>query len=290
MEVLQVLVYGVVLGSILTLGAIGVSLVFSILRFAHFAHGDLMTVGAYLALAGVGVLGLPLWLSAPLAMAGAALVAMAIDAALYSRLRRTAPVVLLIASIGMALILRSAVELVWGFATEVYVQGITMPMRIAGLRIKADHLWIVGGTMVLVALLHLFLRHTRPGKAMRAVADDPDLAQVTGIDVRRIVLWTWLLAAALAAAAGIFLGMDSRLHPTMGRNLVLAVFAAAIVGGIGRPYGAIAGGMLVGVATELSTLVFDPVYKPAVAFAMMVAALVARPTGLFAGVTAAGRR
>ncbi|MGE0255343.1 MAG: branched-chain amino acid ABC transporter permease [Alphaproteobacteria bacterium] len=290
MELLQVLIYGIVLGSIVTLGAIGVSLVFSILRFAHFAHGDLMTVGAYLALAGVATLGLPLWLAAPLAMAGAVVVAVAIDALLYNRLRRTAPVILLIASIGVALILRSAVELVWGFATEVYVQGIALPMRFGDLRVKADHLWIVGGTVVLVVLLHLFLRHARAGKAMRAVADDPDLAQVSGIDVRRVVLWTWAIAAVLAAAGGIFLGMDTRLHPTMGRNLVLVVFAAAIVGGIGRPYGAIAGGMLVGVATELSTLVFDPVYKPAVAFAMMVAALVARPTGLFAGVTAEARR
>lgn len=290
MELLQVLIYGVVLGSIVALGAIGVSLVFSILRFAHFAHGDLMTVGAYLALACVGGLGLPLWLSAPLAMAGAALVAMAIDAALYSRLRRTAPVILLIASIGAALILRSSVELLWGSATEVYAQGITLPMQIAGLRVKADHLWIVGGTMTSAILLHLFLRYARAGKAMRAVADDPDLAQVTGIDVRRVVLWTWSIAATLAAAGGIFLGMDTRLHPTMGYNLVLAIFAAAIVGGIGRPYGAIAGGMLVGVATELCTLIFDPVYKPAVAFAMMVLALVARPTGLFAGAMAGSRR
>ena len=282
-EVLQLLVYGIVLGSILTLGAIGVSLIYGILRFAHFAHGDMMTVGAYVALIAVSTAGLPVYAALPLAMAAAAVVAVAIDRAVYRRLRRTSPVILLISSFGMALILRSVVQLVWGPANRVYVPGIRLPYQMADLRIGLDHLVIVAGAVVLVVALHLFLRHTRTGKAMRAMADNVELARITGVDPERVVLWTWAIGGALAAAAGVFLALDTRLHPTVGWHMLLPVFAAAIVGGIGRPYGAIAGGLTIGIAQELSTAVMAPVYKPAVAFAVIVVVLVVRPRGLLGG-------
>ncbi len=281
LEISQLTVYGIVLGSIIALGAIGLSLLYGILRFAHFAHGDVMTVGAYLALAGVAGLGLPMWAAFGLALAGGIGLAVLIDQALYRRLRRTAPVILLIASVGVALILRSLVQLVWGPDTQVYTQELQMPMRILDIRLKPSQLQILIGTGVLVVLLHLFLTRTRTGKAMRAMADNPDLARVVGIDTEQVVVWTWVIGAGLAVAAGIFLGMDTRLQPTMGWHILLPVFAATILGGIGKPYGAIIGGMVVGVASELSTMVFPPVYKPAVAFALMVAMLLVRPTGLF---------
>jgi branched-chain amino acid transport system permease protein len=288
-DLLQLLIFGVVLGGIITLGAIGISLIFAILRFAHFAHGDLMTVGAYLALAVVVAVGMPVWSAFPFAIAGGILVAVALDTGIYRRLRRTSPVILLIASVGVALILRSLVHLIWGPATLVYEPGIRLPIRIWELRIRPDHIYIVLGSAVLVTALHFFLQKTRTGKSMRAMADDPDLAQITGINTDRVILWTWVLAATLAVSAGIFLGMDTRLQPTMGWHMLLAMFAAAIVGGIGRAYGAIAGGMLVGIATEMSTAFIAPAYKPAVAFAILVLTLIIRPTGLFAG-THTGRR
>jgi len=139
---------------------------------------------------------------------------------------------------------------------------------------------ILVGTALLVVALHLFLQRTRVGKAMRAMADNFELAKVTGIDTERIVLWTWAIGAALACAAGVFLGMDTRLHPTMGWRLLLPIFAAAILGGIGRPYGAIAGGVVIGLAEEFSTLVINPAYKTGVAFAILVLLLIFRPTGL----------
>jgi branched-chain amino acid transport system permease protein/neutral amino acid transport system permease protein len=280
-EVMQVLVYGIILGSIITLGAIGLSLLYGILRFAHFAHGDLMTVGAYLALVFVATLGWPMWLGFLLAMPGGIVVAIAIDRVLYRPLRRTAPVILLIASVGVALILRSLVQLVWGPDTQVYVQEIQLPVRFLGMRIKPDQIYIVAGAAVLVVLLHLFLQRTKMGKAMRAMADNSDLAQITGIDTDRVILWTWVIGTALAVAAGIFLGIDTRLQPTMGWHLLLPIFAATILGGIGKPYGAVVGGMVVGITAELSTMVIMPVYKPAVAFALMVMMLIVRPMGLF---------
>ena len=282
-EVLQLLVYGIVLGSIIALGAIGVSLIFGILRFAHFAHGDLMTLGAYFALAGVAGMNLPMVLAFLLGAVATAAVAVGIDRALYRRLRRVHPIILLISSVGVALMARSVVQMIWGPDNQIYAGGIQMPWVIAGLRIKPDWVPIVGGAVALMVLLHVFLQHTRLGKAMRAMSDNADLARVTGIDTEKVVILTWIIAGLMAGAAGIFLGIDTRLHPIMGWKLLLPVFAAAIFGGIGRPYGAIAGALVIGITQELSTLFISPAYKPAVAFGIMVLILVWRPTGLFRG-------
>lgn len=280
---LQLVIYGLVLGGIIALGAVGVSLLFGILRFANFAHGDMMTLGAYLALIVVGPLALPLYVAFPLALAGTAAIAVGIDQVLFRRLRRTAPVILLISSFGLALILRSLIQIVWGPDNVVYWSAIQLPWRFWGLRIRPDHVTILASTIGLVVLLHLFLRYTRMGKAMRAMSDDPDLARVTGINTEAVVIWTWIMGGALAAAAGIFLGMDTRLNPLLGWNFLLPVFAAALLGGIGKPYGAIAGGFIIGIATEVSTMFIAPVYKPAVAFALIVVLLIVRPTGLMGG-------
>lgn len=282
-DYLQLLTYGVVLGSILALGAIGVSLIYGVLGFAHFAHGDLMTVGAYAALAVVVGWGWPLWAALPFALAAAAAVAVTIDQTIYRRLRRTAPVILLISSFGMALVLRSLVQLLWGTQDRVYEAGIQLPYLIGGIAVRPNHVVIVGGCLALVAALHLFLRHSRMGKAMRAMSDNADLARVSGIDTERVIAWTWVLGGSLAAAAGVFLALETRLHPTMGWHMLLPVFAAAILGGIGRPYGAIAGGMVIGITQEMSTVLWSPAYKPAVAFGLMVIMLVVRPTGLLGG-------
>ncbi len=282
-EILQLLVYGLVTGGIYALGAIGVSLVFAILRFAHFAHGDLMTVGAYLALFGITTLGLPLMPAFALGALLTALLTVAVDRLLYRRLRRNGAVVLLVSSFGVALILRSLVQLVWGPENLVYGTAIVPPWRLGELRIRPVHLAILVTGVVLVTALHLFLTRSRIGKAMRAMADDPDLARIAGIPTERVVVWTWLLAGGLAATAGMFLALDTRLNPLLGWNVLLPVFAAALVGGIGNVHGAVVGGLVLGVASELSTAVLPAVYKPAVAFAAIVAVLVWRPRGLLGG-------
>src|SRR5690606_42088788 len=212
---------GLVLGGIIALGAIGVSLIFGILRFANFAHGDMMTVGAYLALVVVGPLALPMYVAFPLALAGTAVVVVAIDQVLFRRLRRTVPVILLISSFGVALILRSVIQLIWGPDNIVYSSAIQLPWRFAGLRIRPDHVTILLSTIALVVLLHLFLQRTRMGKAMRAMSADPDLARVTGINTDRAVIWTWISGGALAAAACTLLAIDTRLNPPLGRHLTL---------------------------------------------------------------------
>ena len=282
-EILQLIIYGVVLGSIISLGAIGVSLIFGILRFAHFAHGDFMTLGAYFALVGVGVLNLPMLLVFPFALAAAGLVAVGIDRSIYRFMRQSSPIIMLISSVGTALMLRSLIQIVWGPDNQIYASGIAMPYTFLGLRIKPEQLIIVIGAVLLVVLLHLFLHQTRMGKAMRAMSDNMNLASVSGINTERVIFWTWVVAAFLAAAAGIFLGIDTRLNPIMGWRLLLPVFAAAILGGIGSFYGAILGGLAIGIVQELSTMFISPAYKPAVAFAIMVLMLVIRPRGIMGG-------
>ncbi len=290
------LIPGVVLGCIYALGAIGVSMLFGILRFAHFAHGDVMTFGAYVALTGIADLGWPVWLAVPAAMAATAGLALVIDRLCYRPFRGGPPVMAVIASFGLALMVRSLVELIWGVTPVSYRTGIQRPLVLFDtIRIAERHLWMIAATLALVVALHLFLTRTRLGKAMRAMSDDATLARISGIDTEAVIRATWAIGAGLAAIAGVFLGFDTQLVPNMGWNLMLPVFAAAILGGIGSSYGAAAGGLVIGIAEELSTApvllghpVLSPGYKTGLAFAVMVVLLIWRPTGLFRGRVVAG--
>jgi branched-chain amino acid transport system permease protein len=283
MEILQLLFYGLVLGSIFALGAIGVSLTFGILGFANFSHGDLMATGAYVAFLVYVQLALPFWLALPVAIVATAALAVVIDRTIYRRFRRGPPVLLLISSFGMALILRSLIQLIWGPEVMSYDPGIQLAERFMGLRYQNHQLGIIAGAIALVIVVHLFLSRTKAGKAMRAMADNPTLAQLSGIDTEQVVRWTWITGGALAGAAGVFLAIDTQLRPEMGWFQLLPIFAAAILGGIGKPYGAILGGYIIGMVTELSNLVLPAEYTTVVPFAILVVMLIFRPTGLFAG-------
>ena len=279
-DLLQLVVYGIVTGSILALGAIGVSLIFSILRFAHFAHGDLMTVGAYGALivtAGLGVG--PLW-GIPLGIVIAIAVAFVAERLLYRPLRLSSPVILLISSFGVALILRSLIQLVAGTGVVSYKTGIQMPVVIEGIRIRPDHFWIVGGTFAIIIALHLFLTRTQMGRAMRGVRENPDLAAVSGIDVAAVIRVTWVIGASLAAIAGLLIGLTIQLRPSIGFDLLLPLFSAAILGGIGSVYGAVLGGLVIGIAESLAVLLIGPEYRAAIAFGVLFVILLVRPQGI----------
>lgn len=277
----QLIVYGLIYGGIISLGAIGLTLIFRILRFGHFAHGDMMTLGAYLALFFKATAGWPMWAAALASLVITPMAAVLIDRLLYKPLRRTTPAILLIASVGMALFLRHLVQFIWGAQVQVYNPGIERPLLIWGVRIRPSQIWIIVMAVVLVFLVWVFLQKTKFGKAMRAMADNMDLAAVSGIDTDRMITWTWVLGAVLAAAAGIMLGIDTQLRPVMGWIMLLPLFAATILGGVGNPYGAIAGGMIIGMSQELSTMYINTAYKPAVAFVLMVLLLLLRPQGLF---------
>jgi branched-chain amino acid transport system permease protein len=149
-----------------------------------------------------------------------------------------------------------------------------------GIRVRADQLFILVLAIVLVVAIYFLLEKTRMGKAMRATADNPELAQVRGINTERVIAWTWMLGGGLAAAGGAMLGLTSQLRPEMGFFLLLPMFAAVIMGGIGNPYGALLGALIVGVAQQVSSAFLNPAYGPAVAFVLMVLTLLIRPQGL----------
>ncbi len=297
----ELIVYGIVLGSIISLGAIGLSLVYGILRFANFAHGDFLTAGAYVALFMVtGVLswiGIPdntfgslsfgwrMVIAFPVSMAAVGCVAIALDRILYRKLRQkgSGAVMLAMSSLGAAFIIRMIILIIWGADSLFYRPGLMRPALEVplGIKIRPDQILILSVVLFLVVLLHLFLKKTKMGKAMRATADNMELALISGINTERIIIWTWGIGGALAAAGGILYGIDVQLHPYMGWNFLIPLFAATILGTIGNIYGALIGGLTIGIAQQVSTAFLLPTYKLAVAFIIMILILLIRPKGIF---------
>ena len=297
-RMLGLVVRGVLLGGVLALGALGVTLVFGVLKMANFAHGDLMTLGAYLGLvvmsllpAGSPVLGLGFGYEFVVAlvvvMPLVGLVAYGLDRLTFHRLRRrrSAPVMMAMAALGIAFGLRSIVYMVFGADFAFYYQGRARPVveLFAGVRVRTDQLFILGLALVLILLVYLLLERTKVGKAMRAMADNPDLARISGIPTERVVLWTWLVGGALAGAGGMLYGLDVQLRPEMGWWLLLPLFAAVILGTIGNVYGALLGAITMGIVWQVSSAFVNPAYGPAAAFVVMILALLVRPQGLMGG-------
>ena len=297
------IVNGVFLGGIIALGAIGLSLVFGILKFANIAHGDYMITGAYvsfffidsflplLGIEGQGLgpftFGYPLLIALPFGAMAGALTAMAMDSLVYRRLRQRGAnaAVLAMTSLGLAIAIRGLVQIIWGVQVLHYPresrQVFHLPLDV---RIPPDSIFIAIVAIALVVAVYLLLTRTKLGKAMRATADNPDLALVTGINTQRVIWTTWAIGGGLAAIAGVLLAVSqAQLLPIMGWKFLIPLFAAVILGGIGNPYGALVGAFIIGVTMEVSTQWVNPSYKPAVAFAIMILMLLFRPRGLFGG-------
>jgi neutral amino acid transport system permease protein len=279
----QLLINGIALGSIIAPAAVGLTLTYGILRLSNFAHGDFMTLGAYLAWV-VNSAGVNVWLSIAIGMVGTILAMLLSDKLLWQPMRkkRASTTTIMIASIGLGLFLRNGIAFFATTKPQKYDLPLELPMQLAGLNIKySTVITLILSTLAMVAL-HFLLQKTKIGKAMRAVADDPDLAKVTGINVQQVVLWTWVITGALTALAGGLYGLES-VRLNMGWYLTLPMFAAVILGGIGNPYGAIAGAFVIGLVQELSFPIVGADFKLAVALLVMVLTLLFRPQGLFKG-------
>lgn len=291
---LQFLLDGLIAGSMIGLGAIGVTLTYSILRFSNFAHGDFMAWGAYAALAIVGAFGgstalrplsfgWPLLLAMIVAMALTALLALALDWLLFARLRaRGQSIVVVMASFGASMALRSLLEFIFTSRPTYFSRAIQMAMPLGlGIKITADQIALLVLTLVLVTGMHLFISRSQRGREMRAYAQNPSLAQIVGIDVDRVVRATWIIGAALACAAGVMLGVLVQIRPLMGLSLLLPIFAAAILGGIGSIPGAVLGGLIIGLTEAAAVQFIGAEWRSAVAFVILMAVLLLRPMGLF---------
>lgn len=297
-RLLSLTVWGVMLGGVIGLGAIGLTLIYGVLKFPNFSHGALVTLGAYIAFAvitawpgqspalGPFSFGWDLIVGMLVAMPLVGLAALALDRVVYRRLRRqkSSLVLFAMASLAMAFLLRSLIYLAWGADFHFYYQGRANPsFTLIGVQVQADQIFILVLAFTLVAVIYLLLGKTKMGKAMRATANNPELAQVRGINTERVIAWTWVMSGALAAAGGVMYGLASQLRPEMGFWLLLPMFAAVIMGTIGNPRGALLGAIIIGVAQQVSTAFLNPAYGPAVAFVLMVLTLLIRPQGLFGG-------
>lgn len=275
----QALVNGLTDGAFLALIALGITLVFGVARFPNIAHGDFLTVGAYGTFACATLFGLPLALAA---VGGVALTVLAglLSYRLVFRLVAGQPVSALLVSIGLSIFIRGLIGFVAGSQWLAYDLPLWPAWRLGGILVLPLEAAITAATLVVILGAHLVLRYTRIGVEMRAVADDPVLARTTGISPDRVNRATWSLSLGVAGLAGIFVAAKTAIYPDMGWNLLLPAFAAAVLGGLGSPYGAIAAGLLLGVAQNLAALVVSDTYKISFAFVVLIGVLLLKPSGL----------
>jgi neutral amino acid transport system permease protein len=282
-DVAQASLNGLTLGTIYALGAVGLTLVYGILRLVNFAHGDFLTFGAYMAFLVNVTWGLPLALAIVFGMAATAVLGLLSERLMWAPMRRKGAgfLQLLLMSIGLAFVIRSVVQWFWGTEIRTLDVNVVDSVTFLGLRIGQTELVVVVVGIAVLAAVAAVVRFTMLGRRMRALSDDISLAEVAGIDTRRVILYTWLFAGALAGLAGALAGALTNLRPELGFELLLPLFAAVILGGIGNPFGALVAGLVLGVVIEMSTLVVEPRWKVTFGFVALIIALIIRPQGIF---------
>lgn len=282
-DVAQASLNGLTLGTIYALGAVGLTLVYGILRLVNFAHGDFLAFGAYIAYLVNVTWALPLAAAIVVAMAATALLGLLSERLMWGPMRRRGAgwLQLLLMTIGLAFVIRSAIQWFWGNEIRTLDVNVIDSVSFLGLRIGETELMVVVVGIAVLLAVGLVVRFSLLGKRMRALSDNLALAETAGIDTRRVILYTWLFAGALAGLAGVLSGALTNLRPELGFELLLPIFAAVILGGIGNPFGALTAGLVLGVVIELSTLVVEPRWKLTFGFLALIIALVIRPQGIF---------
>ncbi|QCJ46732.1 MULTISPECIES: branched-chain amino acid ABC transporter permease [Haloprofundus] len=296
MGLAQNLVFGLVTGSYIAIAAIGFTLIYGIVNMINFAYGEYLTVGAFIAILTVGVLPLPLPVAAVVAMAGGGLVSLVLARAFFTPINDTGPVPMLLTSIGLGLALRNAIRLSAGRSAR-YFDTETTTYRFDGLPelpvgpvnllgdvfVTSQQLVVVVSALVVFLALHALLTRTDVGIAMRAMGDNESLARVRGIDTQRIRDSVWILAGVLAALAGVLVGIQTNVNADTGFSYILQILSAAILGGAGSVYGAIAGSYIIGLVLALS-VAFLPTgmtgISSAVAFLILIVVLLVKPSGI----------
>ena len=277
----QLVLNGLVTGAIVALPALALTIIFGILRFPNFAIGAMLTLGAYIAWAANTLLGVPLFLAAAFACIALGLICAACDRIVFAQLRDRGGITLLVASMGLGFVLENICRFAFGNDARNFDVPIARPVQWLGVRVNQEQMVIAITVTVCLILIFLLLRFTPLGRAMRAVADNAPLAAVRGIERESIVRTTWIISGALTALAGVLIGLDRAIDPLTGWNYQINTFAAAILGGLGSPFGAVVGALTIGVAEQLSTLVIPTNYRQAVGFVVIVLLLLFRPHGLF---------
>ena len=283
-DVAQRGINGLSLGSIYALAGVGLTLVYGILKLVNFAHGDFLTFGAYMAYIVNVTWGGPLVLGIIFAVIATAALGVALEKGMFAPMRRKGAGVLqlLLMTLALGFVIRYAVQFVWSTELRQLDVNRSAAESLPGdLRIgRISLIILIVGIITLVAT-GLMLRLTTLGKQMRALSDNIDLAETSGINTSRVILYTWIFAAGLAGLAGVFYGASTQLQPEMGFELLLPIFAAVVLGGIGNAFGALTAGLVLGVVIEWSTLFLLSGLKFVVGFGILIIVLIIRPEGIF---------
>jgi len=279
---LQTILNGILAGCIYSLFAMGLTLIYGVLNFVNFAHGELIMWGAYfLYFLMEKPLSLPLSFALLPALFLTVLIGLGSDRLIFKPLRKANRLTLLITSLGLSFLLRNGAQLFWGAEIRTYGLEIKKGMRFLGVSITSNQVAIIVVSVLCIFLLYLFFYKSRMGKSMRAISDDLELARVMGIPSDRTIQWTWVIASSLAGLGGILLALDTNLHPGMGLINLVKAFAATLLGGVGNLWGALFGGMVIGLAENISIWILSPGYKDAIAFGIMVVMLLFRSSAVF---------
>lgn len=284
MQILQYLINGISIGSVYAIIALGYTMVYGIAKMLNFAHGDVIMVGAYMSFCVTNYLGLPAIVSVVAAMAVCTILGIVIEGLAYKPLRGTPSLAVLITAIGVSYFLQNAAQLIWGTAPKNFTSVVTMkPIMLFGDKVVITGeviLTVVVSAIVMIALT-LFTGKTRTGKAMRAVSEDRDAAQLMGINVNRTISTTFAIGSALAAVAGVLLCSNiPTLQPTTGSMPGIRAFTAAVLGGIGSMPGAMLGGVLLGIIETFSKKYISTDFSDAIVFGVLILILLLKPTGL----------
>ena len=279
-EIAQLLLNGLMAGTILAVPAIGFTAIYAVLRFPNFAIASHLTIGAFAGWLANVSLGLPAALAVGVAFAAAGVAGVVSDELILKPLRPAGPLTTAIAAVALTLVLENVIRFVFGNDLRGYALPIRRDWQVAGLRIAPQQVQNFGMAIVAMTAVFLFLAFTRTGKAMRAVADNPTLASVKGIDTDRVARLTTFVAMGLAGVGGMLVGLDTSIDPLTGFRVILSVFAAAVVGGLGSIPGAVVGALTIGIGEELSLLVLAPAYRTVVGFAAILLVLTLRPRGI----------
>jgi len=279
-EIAQLVLNGLMAGTILAVPAIGFTAIYAVLRFPNFAIASHLTIGAFAGWLANVSLGLPAALAVGVAFAAAGVAGVVSDELILKPLRPAGALTTAIAAVALTLVLENVIRFVFGNDLRGYALPIRRDWQVAGLRIAPQQVQNFGMAVVAMTAVFLFLAFTRTGKAMRAVADNPTLASVKGIDTDRVARLTTFVAMGLAGVGGMLVGLDTSIDPLTGFRVILSVFAAAVVGGLGSIPGAVVGALTIGIGEELSLLVLAPAYRTVVGFAAILLVLTLRPRGI----------
>ena len=284
MQVLQYLINGISIGSVYAIIALGYTMVYGIAKMLNFAHGDVIMVGAYISFCATSYLGLPSWLSVVAACIVCTVLGIVIEGLAYKPLRGTPSLAVLITAIGVSYFLQNAAQLIWSSSPKNFTSVVTMkPISLAGgqIVITGEVLLTVAVCILVMVGLTLFTGKTRTGKAMRAVSEDRDAAQLMGINVNQTISTTFAIGSALAAIAGVLLcSTVPTLQPTTGSMPGIRAFTAAVIGGGGSIPGAMLGGILLGIIENFSKAYISTQFSDAIVFFVLIVILLVKPAGL----------